>query len=294
MTYRISRLAALLSLAVLSLLAFPVFAQTATAPSDPGADVFAQLIAAVTNLRTGATLAGLVIGVHLLVTLSKLPTVADHINAAWRPVIAVALGVLGGILASLASGSPFAQALSLGIPAGIAAAGGSVVLHEAAQSVQMAWAWLTKDKIRDIGKPLAVLVIGGMLLPQTSCVTAWSAAVKASPACYQLSASNLETVAEEVYTAVTDLAASNAIGAAEQIIANEHIDYETALCIYQIVENQIANPNGGELAYVPPDAGVATSPETALARAVAMSPQQTLALERIHTLQFRAQSGLGR
>lgn len=144
---------------------------------------------------------------------------------------------------------------------------------------------------------LAALGVIALCLPSSGCVTAWTAAVKASPACYQISGTNLEAVASEVYQVVTDLTSTNAIGAAEQIVANEHIDYDTALCIYQIVENQIANPKGGEAAYVPPpDAGVASvdldgGPEMALARAVAMTPQQTTALERIHALQLRAQSG---
>lgn len=135
---------------------------------------------------------------------------------------------------------------------------------------------------------LALLSLASTLL-LAGCATAWTAAVKASPACYSISASNLEIVASEVYAAVTDVASANAIGAAEQIIANEHIDYETVLCVYQAVENQIANPHGGEAAYVPPDAG--TGPEMALSRAVLMTPQQSTALERIHELQLRAQSG---
>ena len=124
-----------------------LIAQSVVQPDavDPTA-LWGQLFQALTSFRTGATLAGLVLVVHILVTLSKIPSISQHINSAWRPVIAVFLGVLGGVLSAVVSGSNFQAALSLGIPAGIAAAGGSIVLHEAAQSVQMAWAWLTRNK----------------------------------------------------------------------------------------------------------------------------------------------------
>ena len=154
----------MLFFAAIALLALPALAQVVP-PTDPGTDeLFTQLFQAITNFRTGATLVGLVVTIHLLVTLTKIPAIGDRINSAWRPVIAVFLGVVGGVVGFLASGSPLHSALSLGIPAGITAAGGSVVLHEAAQSVKMAWAWLTRNKVQNIGAPVAALLIGSTML----------------------------------------------------------------------------------------------------------------------------------
>jgi hypothetical protein len=148
---------------------------------------------------------------------------------------------------------------------------------------------------RRVGFIGAALLACLFCLPQIGCVTGWTAAEKAAPACYGLDGSSLTTIINQGKQTVQDVTQANAIGAAEQIIANEHLDYETALCVYQAVENQIANPNGGEHPYVAPtdggpgDAGtLAAAPKLALERAVAMSPQQATALERIQLLQARA------
>lgn len=122
-------------------------------------DLFAQLISAITDFRTAKYLVGMVLFVHVLITISKIPSISSKINAAARPVIAVGLGIIGGVLSCLASGSNFQVSLELGIPAGITAAGGSVVLHEAAQSIQMFWTWLTRNK-----KPAGLTVVAFLFL----------------------------------------------------------------------------------------------------------------------------------
>ena len=84
--------------------------------------------------------------VNLATNLTKIPALDAKIPDHWRPVLAVFLGVVGAIITARASGLGWGPAISTGVPAGIAAGGGSVALHEAVQTIKAFWSSLTAPK----------------------------------------------------------------------------------------------------------------------------------------------------
>jgi hypothetical protein len=137
-----------------------------------------------------------------------------------------------------------------------------------------------------------------------SCAS-WTAAEKAAPACYGLNAASLSTLVAEGKTIALDAAQCAAVatcpagveGALAAYLANAQLDEQAFDCVTEAIALEIKYPSGGETPYAPTDAGtpapLPTTPDMALARAVAMTPVQTTALEGIASLQAHTHAARG-
>jgi hypothetical protein len=120
---------------------------------------------------------------------------------------------------------------------------------------------------RRVGFIGAALLACLFCLPQIGCVTGWTAAEKAAPACYGLDGSSLTTIINQGKQTVQDAAgcatnaavcvvnAEDALGA---VLANYSLDKQMFLCVTEAIKLELAFPNGDEPAYVP-DAGTAVA-----------------------------------
>lgn len=272
-----ARFGALLSFIALvaACAAAPAFAQSIVAPSPDIGSLIAQAFAVFANFRAGAILVGFAVLVNLATNISKLPSLADKIAPAWRPVIALALGISSAVIGGLVSGAGLQQALSVGIPAGIAAGGGSVALHEAWQTIKALIAKLSTASARGSARLAVLLVVSGVLVAGCAALTA---AERASPDCAGIG-STLGDLAKSIETIISDATREDWLAAASQAITDRGIDGKAAQCVFEEVENLIKYPHGGEPAFVP-DAGT----PSALERALAMKPEQAAALERLQQL----------
>ena len=132
-------------------------------------------------------------------------------------------------------------------------------------------------------------------LPQTACVTGWTAAEKAAPACYALNGASLSTLIAEGKAVALDAAQCGALAtcpaaveaALSTYLADKALDDQAYQCVSQAIALEIKYPQGGEAPYSPPsDAGTPEAP-SALTLALAMSPQQKSALVGIAALQAK-------
>lgn len=88
--------------------------------------ILTDIGALVQNGKTLGAVGALIIVVNILMKLTKVQIVSKYIKPAWRPWIAMGLGTVGGILATLASGGSVVNAIVAGVIAGL----GGVGVHE--------------------------------------------------------------------------------------------------------------------------------------------------------------------
>lgn len=82
-----------------------------------------QAFAIIKTWKEAGAIAGLIAVVAVLVQLSKLPKISKLIPAIIRPWVAVGLGIIGGILTSVGTGTGLMQAVLSGVLAGLASTG---------------------------------------------------------------------------------------------------------------------------------------------------------------------------
>lgn len=82
-----------------------------------------QAFEVIKTWKEAGAIAGLIAAVALLTQLSKLPKIAKFIPTIIRPWVAIGLGVIGGILTSVATGTGLMQAVLSGVLAGLGATG---------------------------------------------------------------------------------------------------------------------------------------------------------------------------
>lgn len=91
-----------------------------------------QLLVVVNDWQTMGALAGLIALTNLLTNLTKLPVLSRFVRPAWRPWIAVGLGVLSATLVSMSQGMAWWMAPIVGLVSGF----GSIGAHELFSAVK--------------------------------------------------------------------------------------------------------------------------------------------------------------
>lgn len=133
--------------------ALGALAQDPAAPPAPDlAAIIQQALQAFGSFRAGAVFAGLVVVVHLLTDLTKIPFLAQYVPDRARPWISLGLSVVGAGVGALATGASWSAALVAALTAAFASGG----LHEMVNTLNPA-----KQAERAAGAAIADAVLAG-------------------------------------------------------------------------------------------------------------------------------------